>query len=144
MKNAFCLIAALLAISLLAHAQVVTLKPSDAGLRVEIDGQFFTEYVTKDTPRHIHPRRTDERIHERSRRVLGDILGEELPINLDTQSGIAGIHRDGLRVQRGQRREQQGGQQTEDLSQELFREKNSGTRSFGDAATSQPDACRPA
>ena len=41
----------LLAIPMLAQAQSVTLKPSDAGLRVEIDGQLFTEYVTRNTPR---------------------------------------------------------------------------------------------
>ena len=40
----------LLAIPMLAQAQSVTLKPSDAGLRVEIDGQLFTEYVTRNTP----------------------------------------------------------------------------------------------
>jgi hypothetical protein len=35
------------------QAQTVSLTPSDAGLRVEIDGQLFTEYVTKDTPRPL-------------------------------------------------------------------------------------------
>ena len=29
----------------------VTLEPGETGLRVEIDGQLFTEYVVKDTPR---------------------------------------------------------------------------------------------
>jgi len=33
------------------HAQTVAVTPSDAGLRVEIDGQVFTEYITRDTPR---------------------------------------------------------------------------------------------
>lgn len=32
-------------------AQKVTLTPDDKGLRVEIDGKLFTEYVTKDVPR---------------------------------------------------------------------------------------------
>lgn len=32
-------------------SQTVALKPSDNGLRVEIDGQLFTEYIVKDTPR---------------------------------------------------------------------------------------------
>lgn len=32
-------------------AQTLTLKESDNGLKVEIDGQLFTEYVTKDVPR---------------------------------------------------------------------------------------------
>ena len=32
-------------------AQTVTLKPTDTGMRVEIDGQLFTEYVTQNTPR---------------------------------------------------------------------------------------------
>ena len=39
---------ALLAIPLLGHAQTVSMKPSDAGLRVEIDGQLFTEYQAKE------------------------------------------------------------------------------------------------
>lgn len=36
-------LAALLAIPWCAHARTVTLRPGDAGLRVEIDGQLFTE-----------------------------------------------------------------------------------------------------
>ena len=32
-------------------SQTVALKPSDAGLRIEIDGQLFSEYVVKGTPR---------------------------------------------------------------------------------------------
>jgi hypothetical protein len=32
-------------------AQTVTLKQIDTGLRIEIDGQLFTEYLTKDVPR---------------------------------------------------------------------------------------------
>ena len=37
-------------------AQTVSLTPSDAGLRVEIDGQIFTEYVTKETARpYLYP-----------------------------------------------------------------------------------------
>lgn len=32
-------------------AQTVTLTPGDTGLRVEVDGRLFTEYVTKDVPR---------------------------------------------------------------------------------------------
>ena len=51
MKHTLTLITALLAIPLFTHAQTVTLKPGDASLRVEIDGQLFTEYITKDTPR---------------------------------------------------------------------------------------------
>lgn len=34
-----------------AFAQSVTLTQGDSGLRVDIDGQLFTEYVTKDVPR---------------------------------------------------------------------------------------------
>jgi hypothetical protein len=44
MKHTFI---ALLTLPLIAHAQTVTLKPSDTGMRVEIDGQVFTEYITK-------------------------------------------------------------------------------------------------
>ena len=52
MKKTILVIAALLLTQLSAlHVQTVTLKPSDVGLRVEIDGQLFSEYVTKDTPR---------------------------------------------------------------------------------------------
>ena len=32
-------------------AQTVALKPSDNGLRIEIDGQLFSEYIVKGTPR---------------------------------------------------------------------------------------------
>ena len=32
-------------------AQTVTLKQTDTGLRVDVDGQLFTEYQTKDVPR---------------------------------------------------------------------------------------------
>ncbi len=51
MKITFRLAALLLTLTVTLRAQTVTLKPSEAGLRVEIDGQLFTEYVTKDTPR---------------------------------------------------------------------------------------------
>lgn len=50
-KNILVIAALLLAPRAALHAQTVTLKPSDPGLRVEIDGQLFSEYVTKDTPR---------------------------------------------------------------------------------------------
>jgi hypothetical protein len=45
--------AVLFTLSALAHlpAQTVSLKQSDAGLRIEIDGQLFSEYVTKNVPR---------------------------------------------------------------------------------------------
>lgn len=45
------LVAALLCLPGAGRAQTVALKPSAAGLRVEIDGALFTEYVVKDTPR---------------------------------------------------------------------------------------------
>ena len=52
MKQTILVIASLLLAPLAAlHAHTVTLKSSDAGLRVEIDGQLFSEYVTKETPR---------------------------------------------------------------------------------------------
>ena len=36
------------ALSLPLSAQTVTIAPSDKGLRIDIDGALFTEYVTKD------------------------------------------------------------------------------------------------
>ena len=52
MKKTILVIAALLLTQLSAlHVQTVTLKPSDVGLRVEIGGQLFSDYVTKETPR---------------------------------------------------------------------------------------------
>lgn len=45
-----------LALPLVSIAQTVTVKPTEAGLRVEIDGVVFTEYVTKDTARpYLYP-----------------------------------------------------------------------------------------
>lgn len=40
-----------LSLSVSLHAQTVTIAPSEQGLRIEIDGKLFTEYVVKDTPR---------------------------------------------------------------------------------------------
>ena len=51
MKITLTLATLVLTLPVTIHAQIVALKPGDAGLRVEIDGQLFTEYVTKDTPR---------------------------------------------------------------------------------------------
>ena len=45
------LLAALALSSASLFSQTVTVKPVDTGLRIEIDGQLFTEYVVKDTPR---------------------------------------------------------------------------------------------
>lgn len=56
MKIILTLFTTFLLFPLLPHAQTVTLKPSEAGLRIEINGQLFTEYVTKDTPRpYMYP-----------------------------------------------------------------------------------------
>ena len=56
MKHTLALLTALLAFPLLAHAQNVSLKPSDAGMSVEIDGQVFTEYITKEVARpYMYP-----------------------------------------------------------------------------------------
>jgi hypothetical protein len=41
----------LLTLASSALAQTVTLTQSDTGVRVDIDGKLFTEYVTKDVPR---------------------------------------------------------------------------------------------
>ncbi len=52
MKHILTLITALLFASLAAlHAETVTIAPSEQGLRIDIDGKLFTEYVVKDTPR---------------------------------------------------------------------------------------------
>ncbi|MGK0199262.1 MAG: hypothetical protein ACI91J_002544, partial [Yoonia sp.] len=40
-----------IALSVSIQAQTVTIAPSEQGLRIDIDGQLFTEYVVKDTPR---------------------------------------------------------------------------------------------
>jgi hypothetical protein len=56
MKHTITIFTLLLAIPLLAHAQTVSLKPSDAGMSVEIDGQLFTEYITKEVARpYMYP-----------------------------------------------------------------------------------------
>ncbi len=56
MKAILTLITTLLAIPLLAHAQTVSLKRSDTGIMVEIDGQLFTEYITKEVARpYMYP-----------------------------------------------------------------------------------------
>ncbi|MDB6120579.1 MAG: hypothetical protein JWO08_4360 [Verrucomicrobiaceae bacterium] len=47
--SALTLVTALSSFSL--HAQTVTIAPSDKGLRIDIDGKLFTEYMTKGTPR---------------------------------------------------------------------------------------------
>ncbi len=62
-------------------AQTVTLKPGDAGLRVEIDGQLFTEYLTKDVPRpFFYP-------------VIG-AAGENIVRNFPMKAGVAGEPQD--------------------------------------------------
>ncbi|RFC45457.1 MAG: Methane oxygenase PmoA [Verrucomicrobia bacterium] len=38
-------------VSAVAYAQVVAIKPTEKGLRIEVDGALFTEYVVKDTQR---------------------------------------------------------------------------------------------
>jgi Methane oxygenase PmoA len=70
---------ALLAAPLLA--QTVTLKPGDTGLRVEVDGQLFTEYVTKDVPRpFFYP-------------VIG-AAGENIVRNFPMKAGVPGEPQD--------------------------------------------------
>ena len=54
MKHTFI---ALHTLPLIAHAQKVTLNPSDTGMSIEIDGQLFTEYITKEVARpYMYPR----------------------------------------------------------------------------------------
>jgi hypothetical protein len=67
----------LVALPLAISAQIVTLKNSDAGLRVEIDGRIFTEYVVKDTPRpFLYP-------------IIG-AAGESVVRNFPMQRGVPG------------------------------------------------------
>ncbi|MBI4621740.1 MAG: PmoA family protein [Verrucomicrobia bacterium] len=62
---------------LLTQAQSVALKPSEAGLRVEIDGRLFTEYVVKDTPRpFLYP-------------IIG-AAGESVVRNFPMKKGVPG------------------------------------------------------
>lgn len=64
-----------------AFSQSVKLTPSDAGLKVEIDGQLFTEYVTKDVPRpFMYP-------------VIG-AAGESLVRNFPMKQDVAGESKD--------------------------------------------------
>lgn len=72
-------LAALWATSL--SAQTVTLKPSDAGLRIEIDGQLFSEYIVKNTPRpFMYP-------------VIGS-AGESVVRNFPMREDVAGEPKD--------------------------------------------------
>lgn len=49
-------IAALISTSPLAQAQTVAIKPSERGLRIEIDGKLFSEYRTTDAQRpYMYP-----------------------------------------------------------------------------------------
>jgi hypothetical protein len=58
-------------------AQTVTLTQGDTGLRVEIDGKLFTEYVTKDTPRpYLYP-------------IIG-AAGESVVRNFPMKAGVPG------------------------------------------------------
>lgn len=76
MRSSFYLLP-LLFLTPLAYAQKVTLTPSDAGLRVEIDGKVFTEYVTKDTPRpYLYP--------------LVGAAGESVVRDFPMKKGVAG------------------------------------------------------
>ena len=62
-------------------AQTVTLKPCDTGLRIEIDGQLFSEYVVKGTPRpFMYP-------------VIG-AAGENVVRNFPMREDVAGESKD--------------------------------------------------
>ena len=64
-----------------SRAQTVKLTPSDAGLKVEIDGQLFTEYITKNTPRpFMYP-------------VIG-AAGESVVRNFPMRDDVAGESKD--------------------------------------------------
>lgn len=63
-----------------APAPAVTLQPSEAGMRVEIDGRLFTEYVVKDTPRpFLYP-------------IIG-AAGESVVRNFPMRKGVPGEER---------------------------------------------------
>lgn len=80
MKPALPLLAALLLAPPL-RSQTVTLQPSESGLRVEIDGRLFTEYVVKDVPRpFLYP-------------LIG-AGGENLVRNFPMRSDVEGEARD--------------------------------------------------
>src|SRR3954469_17682285 len=62
-------------------AQTVSLKQIDAGLRIEVDGQLFTEYLTKDVARpFFYP-------------VIG-AAGENIVRNFPMQPGVPGEPQD--------------------------------------------------
>jgi hypothetical protein len=45
-----------LALSASAFAETVKISPSDKGMKIEVDGKFFSEYIVKDTPRpYMYP-----------------------------------------------------------------------------------------
>ena len=70
---------ALLAVPL--AAQTVTVKPIDTGLRIEVDGQLFTEYLTKDVPRpFFYP-------------IIG-AAGENIVRNFPMKAGVEGEPQD--------------------------------------------------
>ncbi len=67
----------LFAAALPLHAQSVKLTPSDAGLKVEVNGALFTEYITKNTPRpFMYP-------------VIG-AAGENITRNFPMRTDVAG------------------------------------------------------
>src|SRR5262245_47731551 len=62
-------------------AQTVSLKPSDAGLRIEVDGQLFTEYQTRNVPRpFFYP--------------VIDAAGENIVRNYPMKAGVPGEPQD--------------------------------------------------
>lgn len=62
-------------------AQTVALTPTDTGLRIDVDGQLFTEYHTKDVPRpFFYP-------------VIG-AAGENIVRNFPMKSDVAGEPQD--------------------------------------------------
>lgn len=62
-------------------AQTVTLTPGDTGLRIEVDGKLFTEYVTRDVPRpFFYP-------------VIG-AAGENIVRNFPMKADVAGEPQD--------------------------------------------------
>jgi hypothetical protein len=67
-------------VSVAANHRAVALSLSEAGLRVEIDGKLFTEYVVKGTPRpYMYP-------------VIG-AAGEGVTRNFPMQKGVPGEER---------------------------------------------------
>src|SRR5215217_1623568 len=81
MRAALFVLSALPLLATQLVAQIVTIKPIDSGLRIEVDGQLFTEYLTKDVPRpFFYP--------------VIDAAGENIVRNYPMKKGVEGEPQD--------------------------------------------------